>query len=103
MLGSQTMTLALYQVVPYPSLEENDEHIETIFFSTTKGVPFPPFEDDDVSSFDEDDDQMEEIPTNWYMEQTDEFLDKMNGLKNINRDPLMEDNLVEFPLDEENH
>lgn len=92
MLGSQTMTLMLCQVLPYPLLEENDEHTETKVSSTTKGIPFSPFEDhiDDISSFDEYDYHMVEFPTNRYMEQINEFLGRMHGLKNMKEDPLME-------------
>jgi hypothetical protein len=64
MLGFKKMTPLLCQVVPYPSLDGNDEHTERKFSLRTKCVPFSPFEDDEISTFDEYDDQMVEDPTN---------------------------------------
>ena len=58
------------------------------------------FEDDEVSSFDEYDDHMVEIPTNLYMEQINKYFTRMHGVESINEDPLMEENEVEFTFDE---
>lgn len=63
MLGSNPITSVLCQVMPYLPLEEIDEHIIKEISSTTKDVPHPLIEDvaDDVSSNDEEIDQMEGI------------------------------------------
>lgn len=47
MSDSQTMTHVLYQVEPYLTLEDNDEHTERKISMKTKFVPFSPFEDDE--------------------------------------------------------
>lgn len=52
----QPMTPVLCQLLPYPSLKENDEHKERAIYSTTKGVSHSLIEDvvDDASSCEED-------------------------------------------------
>lgn len=65
---------------------------------------------DDVSSYDEDIDQMEKVLSDQYMEQTNQDQGKMKSLEDIKQDPLLEhvqhpctkvcdleDNEVEFP------
>ena len=61
---SQPMTPVLCQVASYQILGENDEHTYIKIYMTTQGVSLSPFKDDDVSYFDEDYDQLVEVPTN---------------------------------------
>ena len=70
MLGSQSMTHVLCQAVSYPPLDEVDEYKKREDSSPTKEVHNIEDIMDDVSSCDKDIDQMEGVPIDQYMEQT---------------------------------
>lgn len=92
MSGSQPIPPMLFQVEPYPPLEENDEHNEREISSTTEDVPDLIIEDamDDASIHYEDNNQMIQYLKYLYMEPIDDDTGKMKNVENINLDPLME-------------
>ena len=113
MSSSQPISCVLFQVVLYPSLDDNDEHKVRYIASMTYDTSYPIIEDvlDDALYCDEDIDQMEEVLIEKYMEQTNKNQGELQSIEDVNNEtsmaqlqpPCMEDcdhecKEVEFPL-----
>ena len=85
MSSSKSMDQFSCRVVPYPLLEENDEHTKRKICLTTHYVPFSPFEDDEyVSSLKEDTKGL------MHIEQLNKYLSKFKYVEKISKDPSRE-------------
>ena len=95
MLGSQPMTPIVCQVVPYPTLDEYDEHKVRENFFPIYDIAFPPttptkYIIDDAFSCDEDNNQMVGVLIDLYMEIISEHKCKLECIEDVNDESLME-------------
>ena len=92
MSSYQPMTSMLCQVVPYPSLEDNDKHKVREISLTTEDTRYPIIEYvmDDVSLSDENNNKVVEVLTEWYTEKISKDLGTMQSVEIINEDSFME-------------